>query len=204
MRRQVEMALQRLAGFENPVARLEQYETPPGLASDILQFAWGNGDLDGRVLDLGCGTGVLGVGAALYGARVVGVDVDGGALRVGRENAATTGVSDRIDWVQGEVSDLPVARVETVVMNPPFGAQNEGADRVFLRAAATVADVAYTIHNAGSLGFVEAFVDDGEVTDAFGASLVVPRRFEFHEEDEREIDVEVYRIEFGGGSDTDD
>jgi putative methylase len=196
MRRQVEMALQKLSGFGDPVARLEQYETPAALASDVLQFAWSNGDLDGRVLDLGCGTGVFGIGAALYGARVVGIDIDRDALDVARRNAADAGVSERVDWVRGEVSALPITGTDTVVMNPPFGAQNEGADRPFLRAAESAADVAYTVHNAGSLGFVESFVG-GEVTDAFGTTLELPRQFEFHEEDGRKIDVEVYRISFG-------
>jgi putative methylase len=190
------MVLQDLEGFANPVARLEQYETPAGLASDVLQFAWSNGDLDGRVLDLGCGTGVLGIGAALYGARVLGVDTDEGALGVARRNASAAGVSERVDWVRGDIDVVPVTEADTVVMNPPFGAQNEGADRPFLRAAGSVADVAYTVHNSGSLGFVESFVD-GEVTDAFGTTLELPRQFGFHEEDGHEIEVEVYRIRFG-------
>jgi putative methylase len=198
MRRQVEMALQGLAGFEDPDAALEQYETTASVASDLLQFAWGNGDLDGRVLDLGCGTGVLGIGAALYGARVTGFDIDAGALGVARRNVASAGVSDRVDWVRGDVSHLPFTRADTVIMNPPFGAQDEGADRAFLRAAGDIADVAYTVHNAGSLAFVESFVgESGEVTDAFRTELVLPRRFGFHEEAEREIEVEVYRIGFG-------
>lgn len=195
MRKDVEILLQELKGFEEPEARLEQYMTPPSVAGTLLHFAWSNDDLDGTVLDLGCGTGVLGVGAAVYGARVVGVDVDIEALRIARSNAARAGVETRTDWIRGDASAVPVSRVDTVVMNPPFGAQNEGADRPFLRAAEEVADVAYTVHNAGSLGFVEGFVN-GEVTDAFETTMRLPRQFEFHEEDEREITVEVYRIEF--------
>jgi putative methylase len=204
MRKEVEMVLQGLEGFAQPDARLEQYETPAGLASDLLQFAWSKGDLDGRVLDLGCGTGVLAVGAALYGARTVGVDVDGGALTTARRNAAAAGVSAATDWVRGDVSRPPVAdgTVDTVVMNPPFGAQNEGADRPFLRAAERAADVAYTVHNEGSLGFVESFVG-GEVTDAFGTTVTLPRTFDFHDEDERRIGVEVYRILFSADAETD-
>lgn len=188
------MKLQGLEGFENPAARLEQYVTPAALASDLLHLAWSHGDLKGRVLDLGCGTGVLGIGAALYGARVVGVDVDTEALRLARSNAAAAGVADGTDWVHGDVRALPVRRVETVVMNPPFGAQRSGADRPFLRAAESVADTVYTVHNEGSLEFVESFVE-GEVTDAFETTIDLQRSFEFHEEEEREIVVEVYRIE---------
>jgi putative methylase len=188
------MTLQDLEGFEKPEASLEQYETPAVLASDLLHLAWSHGDLEGRVLDLGCGTGILGIGAAVYGASVVGVDMDGDALRIARSNAAVADVTDRTDWVRGDVSAVPVRHADTVVMNPPFGAQNRGADRPFLRAAENVADVIYTVHNEGSLEFVESFVD-GEVTDAFETTIELPRSFDFHEEDEREIAVEVYRIE---------
>jgi len=188
------MTLQDLGGFENPDARLEQYETPATLASDLLHPAWSHGDLKGRVLDLGCGTGVLGIGAALYGARVVGVDIDEGALRLARSNATVAGVAEDTDWVRGDVRALPVRRVDTVVMNPPFGAQRSGADRPFLCAAESVADTVYTLHNEGSLEFVESFVE-GEVTDAFGTTMTLPHSFDFHESEEREIAVELYRIE---------
>ena len=188
------MKLQGLEGFEKPEASLEQYETPAVLASDLLHLAWSHGDLEGRVLDLGCGTGILGIGAAVYGASVVGVDIDGDALEIARNNAAKSDVSEATDWIRGDVNAVPVRHAETVVMNPPFGAQNRGADRPFLRAAEEVADVIYTVHNQGSLNFVESFVD-GEVTDAFGTTIELPRSFEFHDEEKSEIAVEVYRIE---------
>ncbi len=193
MRKDVEIALQRLEGFEEPSASLEQYETPAPLASRLLHLAWSRGDLDGWVLDLGCGTGVLGVGAALYGARVVGVDVDSDALRTARHNAESAGVGEKTDWVRGDVGSVPVRQVDTVVMNPPFGAQKRGADRPFLRTAESVADTVYTVHNQGSRSFVESFVE-GEITDAFEARIVLPHRFEFHDEEAREITVEIYRL----------
>ena len=188
------MELQSLKGFADPEALLEQYETPATLASELLHLAWTHGDLKGRVLDLGCGTGVLGIGAALYGASVVGVDVDRDALRTASSNAASAGVSEETDWVRGDAGAVPVGRVETVVMNPPFGAQSRGADRPFLRATEDVADTVYTVHNEGSLGFVESFVT-GEVTDAFETTIDLPHNFEFHERERRETVVEVYRIE---------
>ena len=48
------------------------------------------GDIDGRaVLDLGCGTGMLGIAAGILGAgTVVGLDVDAGALAAAAKNAS--------------------------------------------------------------------------------------------------------------------
>ena len=87
--KQLEMTLQRLAGFSRPRAALEQYQTPAPLAARLLYHALMKGDIEGkRVCDLGCGTGILAIGAALLGAAsVTGVDIDERALAVARENA---------------------------------------------------------------------------------------------------------------------
>lgn len=189
------MTLERLDGFEDPAAAREQYVTPPSLASHLLTLADRQGDLEGLVVDLGCGTGVLGVGAAVAGARAVGVDVDAAPLAVARRNAARLEVASATSWVLGDVATLPLDLASaTVVMNPPFGAQRRGADRPFLSAATEIADAVYSIHNAGSRSFVEAYVD-GEITHAYEASLTIPHRFDFHDEERREISVEVYRID---------
>jgi len=48
----------------------------------------------GRVLDYGCGSGILAIGAALLGAsRVDAVDIDPAAVQATRDNAARNGVS---------------------------------------------------------------------------------------------------------------
>ena len=51
-----------------------------------------------RVLELGCGTGLLAIAAAKLGAgRVVAVDLDGQALDAAVKNAGLNGLSDRIE-----------------------------------------------------------------------------------------------------------
>lgn len=56
-------------------------------------------DLAGkRVLDFGCGSGILGIAALLLGAgSVVGIDTDPQALTATRDNAERNGVSDRLE-----------------------------------------------------------------------------------------------------------
>lgn len=199
-RKELEIRLEKLRGYPDPSVELEQYVTPPSLSSRILHAAKTNNDLDPPVLDLGCGTGVFAVGASLLGTRSIGIDIDLEALKVAESNSRRAGVSDLTDWVQAEIDSLCLRMDDaTVLMNPPFGAQHKGADRVFLEKAAMYGGVAYTIHNEGSLGFVESFVSDmgGEVTDAFRTSFILPNKFDFHTEESREINVEVYRITFG-------
>ncbi|AUV81773.1 RNA methyltransferase [Salinigranum rubrum] len=203
----LETQLAVVAGFENPRVSLEQYPTPPELAAHVVHVADLNGDIEGRtVLDLGTGTGMLALGAALRGAaRVVGVDVDRAALSTARQNRIRVGTTTPVHWVQADATRSPITTTErtTVVMNPPFGAQrgHEHADRAFLATAAGVADVSYSIHNAGSQEFVEAFAADngGEVTHAFEATFDLERQFAFHEEERKELQTEVYRIVWNAG-----
>jgi putative methylase len=200
----LETQLAVVAGFENPRVDLEQYPTPPGLAAHVVHVADLNDDIDGKtVVDLGTGTGMLALGAALRGPeRVVGVEVDRSALETARENRKRVGTRTSIDWVLADATRAPLCPSEptTVVMNPPFGAQNgkAGADRAFLETAADIADVSYSIHNDGSREFVEAFAADhgGEVTHAFAATFDVDRQFDFHDQERAELDTELYRIEW--------
>lgn len=203
-KRALEGKLAVVAGFENPRVALEQYPTPPGLAAHVVHFADLQGDVEGRtVVDLGAGTGMFALGAALRGpARVVGLELDAAALDTARRNRRRVGTVTPVHWVQGDATRAPLCLEEptTVVMNPPFGAQTgrEGADRAFLATASELADVSYSVHNAGSREFVEAFADDegGEVTHAFAAAFDVERQFDHHEDDRRELETEVYRIEW--------
>ncbi|WP_416839669.1 METTL5 family protein [Haloferax sp. DFSO52] len=202
----LETQLAVVAGFENPKVSLEQYPTPPGLAAHIVHLADLRGDIEDRtVVDLGTGTGMLALGAALRSpAQVVGVELDAAALQTAADNAKRVGASAPIHWVRGDATRLPLClsgdHSVTVLMNPPFGAQrgNEHADRAFLESVATIADVSYSVHNEGSKEFVEAFVADegGALTDAFRATFDLERQFDFHDADRKELDAEVFRIEW--------
>jgi putative methylase len=193
-----------VAGFEDPTVSLEQYRTPPELAAHLVHTADLQGDIEDRtVVDLGCGTGMLALGAALRGpTRVIGLDIDPDPLSTALDNEGKVASASNVEWVRGDATDVPLRHggPTTVVMNPPFGAQsgNEHADRDFLATAAEIADVSYSIHNAGSKEFVEAFAGDngGTVTAAFQAEFELPRQYDHHDAERRVIDAEVFRIEW--------
>ena len=193
-----------VAGFDDPRVDLEQYRTPPELASHLVHTADLHGDIEDRtVIDLGCGTGMLTLAAALRGPRtVVGLDIDPKPLSPARENERRVASASSVGWVRGDATRAPLCSdgPTTVVMNPPFGAQsgNEHADRAFLETTAELADVSYSVHNADSADFIEAFADDngGTVTHAFAAEFDLPNSFDFHTEDSQTIDVEVFRIDW--------
>src|SRR5262245_9530381 len=64
---------------------------------------------DRRILEIGCGTGVVTVLLANSGAHVTAVDVSASALRVTRERAVHFGVADRVVTIQcpAELLELP-------------------------------------------------------------------------------------------------
>ncbi|MFC6960883.1 METTL5 family protein [Halocatena marina] len=199
----LERELSAVAGFKEPRIEFEQYPTPADIAAHLIHLAGTHGDLANTVVDLGTGTGMLALGAALSGAsKIVGIDRDERALSSARENEHCVTPPVTPAWIRGDATRLPLCLDEpvTVLMNPPFGAQQgrAHADRAFLRATSDIATVSYSIHNDGSHAFIEAFADDhgGTVTHAFAVDLDLPRQFHFHTTDKRTIDAEAYRIEW--------
>ncbi|KAF1073496.1 METTL5 family protein [Methanogenium sp. MK-MG] len=195
--RQIEMLLEGCAGFPDPDARSEQYATPAVVAARFLHEADRQGDIRGmRVVDLGCGTGILACGAALLGAgEVIGIDWDAKALAVARKNAAA--LECDVTFLEADVSascaDIPPA--DTVIMNPPFGAQRAHADRPFIDAGLVSADVVWGIFNSGSRSFLDAYIRGRAVVDTvIHATFPIHRTFAHHTRDIMAIPVDFIRL----------
>ena len=71
-----------------------------------------------EVLDIGCGSGILAIAAALLGAgKAVGVDLDPVAVQVSLRNAELNQVADRVEIRQGNLMDVVTEQVEILVSN---------------------------------------------------------------------------------------
>jgi putative methylase len=192
-KKHLEMLLEQVEGFRTPKPSREQYSTPAIVAADLLHFAFMKGDITDIIFDLGCGSGILAIGAKLLGAeKVIGFDDDRGVLEIARTNVKKLGVD--VEFISCSINDI-CGKAQTVVMNPPFGAQVKGSDRPFLRKALELSSVVYSIHNAGSTEFIKKFISPSVVTEHRVIDFPIKRTFRFHTKEMQVIKAEIYRIE---------
>ena len=214
----LERFLSKVAPQPNPQVRLEQYTISEQITANMLYIAaYSNGDVVGKsVLDLGCGTGRLALGANFLGAKdVVGIDIDRLAIKTASENSKQACLADGVQWVLGDIRAV-VGKFDTVLQNPPFGVQTREADRAFLVKALEVGNSVYSLHNhpqvdarlikqlKASQGFMqvqaspflERFVahHDGVVTAVYAMLMTIPRMFEFHTKLKHDFVIDLYVI----------
>ena len=215
----LERFLSKIAPQPSPQARLEQYTISEQVASTMLYIAaYANDDvIEKTVLDLGCGTGRLSLGAAYLGAReVVGVDIDKSAIEMAAENSRKVRLAGNVQWIIGDINSV-TSRFDTVLQNPPFGVQTREADRAFLVMALESGNSVYSLHNhpendsrlirqlKASGGFLQVqpspFLDrfvakhDGAVKAVYAMLMTIPKLFDFHTKAKHDFVVDLYVIE---------
>lgn len=186
MKGQLRRKLSQVQGFQNPKISMEQYVTPPELASDVVFTAYMQEDLDGKTVDLGTGTGILAIGAALLGSDVVAVEKDEEALKIARENAERLGVGDMIEFVAGDVTDFGEA-CDTVLMNPPFS-QHTSEGEKFWEVATSIAENVYSVSPSSGREGIKSFIDGSNhrVVEQSEFRIDLPATYGFHTEESRE------------------
>lgn len=189
-KKNLEMQLQKIPPLIHPDVRLEQYSTPAEIGADVLFEAVSHGDVEGKnVLDLGCGNGIFAIGAAMLNSRTsVGVDLDLSAILQARRNASD--LDTDVEFVRADARRF-AAKVDTVVMNPPFGAQNRGADLPFLMTAMSIAKSVYSIHMAETEDFLLRAVGAGGFRMDFQKryKFEIPHMFAFHTKMRKNVEV---------------
>ena len=142
--------------FDEPIPELEQYSTPPDIAFEIIKKVNSSGNLSGKVADLGSGTGRLAIAAALLGADVTGYEIDSEAMSISEKYSSQNNLD--IKWINAAVEGIDT-EFDTVIMNPPFGSQRPGADKIFLEKAMEIATNVWTIHLSETRKFIEKIIE---------------------------------------------
>jgi putative methylase len=195
--KEIEMILQKVPTYERPNPFIEQYMTPANIAADIMYTACQYGDIqDKKVVDLGCGTGIFSFGAKLANAKeVLGIDIDEEAIKIAKDYAKKN--KEDIKFQVKDVKDVDI-KCDTVIMNPPFGAQksNRWADRRFIEKGFEIADVIYSLHLSKTIDFIEKMISslDGEISYYKKYDFPIKHSFSFHSKKSQKVDITLIRI----------
>lgn len=96
----------------------------------------------GKVLDIGCGYGAIGLTLAIHNQNihVLGVDVNERALNLFNKNAHALGLSQRVTCLRSDVYEKIEGQFEYIVSNPPIRAGKRVTYRIYDEAKSYLKD----------------------------------------------------------------
>ena len=157
--------LSKLEIFNKPKAKLEQYITEAEIAADVLWLAYMNKDLTEKTIaDLGCGTGIFGLGALLLGAKkAYMLEIDEETLELAKKNKKflekLLGKKLPASLIRKDIRNFK-KKADVVIQNPPFGVQKSHTDKLFLLKAMDTAPKIYSFHKIESKNFIKKFTSE--------------------------------------------
>jgi putative methylase len=137
--------------------------------------------------------------------RVYFVDNDEKSLKIAQDNLDLCIKSEGLGkgmikgeavFIHKDISDFN-EKVDTVIMNPPFGTQVKHADRVFLKKAMEIAQTIYSFHKSESKAFILAFARDNgfRVVGQMDFSWPLKQTMIFHKKKIQRINVSCFVLE---------
>jgi release factor glutamine methyltransferase len=90
-----------------------------------------------RVLDMGTGSGILGIIAAKQASHVMAVDVNPHAIRCAKQNAQRNGANGKMAFLQGDLFTAlaDTAKFDLILFNSPYLPSERGEDEFWLGRA---------------------------------------------------------------------
>lgn len=195
-------ALSEIKSFSAPKIDLEQYMTPAELAAAVVHvMEVENNDVSGKkILDLGCGTGMMSAACLIYGAEeVLGIDIDGSLSSIYIENISRVCkdrkgkyVFKKCDITSEKIKLLP--QFDVAVINPPFGTKkNKGIDILFLEKALEKAPTVYSMHKTSTRAYLEKKYI-GRISVLSEMRFEIPRTYSFHRKKSLHVMVDLLRV----------
>ena len=192
--------------WEKPKVALEQYPTSPEIAAHMLLNALEEGDIeDAAVADLGCGGGILGIGAAILGAsHVVAIDLDQRAARGRRERGGVRGTgrpdarrpADARDAVLGERRWPLRLRDHQPTLRDAEGLQRRRHGLLLAGLQMCTADGAvYSLHKTSTRAFIQKKTAEWGAEARVVAQLrwSIPKMYKHHKHASKDVDVDFWR-----------
>ncbi len=184
--RSLAIQLSKLQEISSPNLNLEQYQTEGEIAARWLFDIQSFDDLKPgcRVVDLGCGNGILGIGAVLIGAgSAILVDSDEKSCEVSTRNVESLGISDSVKIVNSKIGekDIEISEADIVVSNPPWGTQKKASDRPFLEEIISIGTIAHLMHSSQATHIRNFFNEFGWSSEKYGdLDFALPATYGHH------------------------
>ncbi len=198
-KKQLEILLSTLQTHPHPKLKYETYSLDAECAAQFLHIAENIfGDIaEKRVVDLGCGAGILAIGAMILGASdTTGIDIDPDSISTAALNAIQVGV--QLNLIVGDINILHSRKFNTTLMNPPFGSWHRGMDITFLEKALELSSTIYSLHkqSSSSRQFITRRVKQkgGIIDQIFQLQVVLRPTYTFHRQAKYTVDCDLYRI----------
>ncbi len=194
--------LQDIETFISPKEYYEQYQTNFEVAAELIHYINNNHGFENKIVaDLGCGTGILGIGCLLCGAEeVTFYDIDKDAIEQLKENLEFYDLQERAQIVNVDIFDLNMNNegrkekpFDYIITNPPFGVQSKNsADIIFLEKALELGNsIIFSMHKANTFDYIKKFYDKRQVKNIIKHDIDfdLPKTYKFHKENNKVIKV---------------
>jgi len=196
LKKQLAISLSKLKILENFNVDLEQYQSEGELVADILWIANTNKDIENKIIaDFGCGNGIFGIGALLLGAKkVFFIDIDKNSIELTKENYKSLNLKNG-KFINSDILNFK-EKIDTVIMNPPFGVQQEHNDKLFLEKAFEVSNSIYSLHKIESKKFIEKISKNNnfKVIKVYPYEFLIKKTQKFHKSDKYYVKVGCWHL----------
>ena len=181
--------LHQVRGFAKAKAKKEQYLTPINIVSKLINAQEVQ---DKTILDLGAGTGTLGIAAILEGAKhVTFIEEDNDAIDILKDNLVRLDISQNAYTIIHAPLSLTDVHSDIVLMNPPFGTRNENIDKFFLEYAIMHANIVNTLHKTSTKEFIKQRAQElgAVIIDEEDLKYPLAHSMDHHTKDKKTIEV---------------
>ncbi len=200
-KKELSLLISKIKTFSKPKVVLEQYQTDPEIASQSLWNAYLNKDIKNKTIaDLGCGTGIFGLGSLVLGAKkVYFVDIDKEALEIAKENKKfleeKTNKKFNAVFINKNIINFK-NKVDVAIQNPPFGVKRAHTDKLFLLKAMSIAKTVYSFHKMTSKDFISRLAKENNFKIYSVVKIKLPLKsiFKFHRKKTYFVDVGLWKL----------
>ena len=121
------------------------------------------------------------------------ISIDIEVIEIGKKYSEEKGIA--MKWIEMPIQNWG-QKIDTIIMNPPFGAQRPGADREFIKKALEMAEKVWTIHLSDSGKFIEKFVEDngGKIVSSWKMDMELKRTMKHHTKESKKVKAILYHL----------